>query len=196
MTPFDIRLPIIAAEARVKTCHVHHCWHAMHAMGEQFHVAAFAEFAGLTPEHVESIMKALVLHNSLPRKRAETVRGTRLAHDWAIPHEWVMWASEKRHWHPAVVEEEALIFADYWHSRSGQGAVKVDWLKTWQNWVRQSHRPDGDYIPRKAFVDPLDRAASMERTAALYDKMGRTKEAAELRAQLQSNVVSIRAANT
>ena len=148
MTPFDPRLPIIAAEARVKTCHVFHCWHAMRDMGQAFHLTAFAQFAGLTDAHVTAIIAALTAHKALPGpKREASPRGTRLPLDWRLPDDWKAYAIEQRKWEPEEVEKEAASFADYWHSKAGQGAVKLDWRKTWINWVRNSHRADGEYIP-------------------------------------------------
>lgn len=185
MTPFDPRLPIIATDAKVKTCHVFHCWQAMRDMGKGFHVGAFANFAGLEPRHVEAIVTALDAHDALPvRRSVVSTRGERLAADWAIPDDWVEWASEHRRWQPADARAEAEQFADYWHSRPGQGGVKLDWRKTWQNWVRTSRRPDGDYRPSTPMVST---AAHMERTAAIYERMGRSTEAAEIRQQLAAN---------
>ena len=80
MLPFDPRLPIIAAQAKVKTCHTYHCWHAMRDMGAAFHLEAFAAFAGLETRHVEAIMAAIEQHAPLTAKRATAARGTRLPH--------------------------------------------------------------------------------------------------------------------
>jgi hypothetical protein len=190
VTPFDPRLPIIAAEARVKTPHVYHCWQAMSDQGAAFHVTAFAAFAGLEERHVTAIMAAIQIHAPLTAKRAAVTRGTRLAADWTLPDEWSAWASDLRKWYPADVEAEAQFFANYWQAKSGQAATKVDWFKTWQNWCRQSHRPDGGFV--RANAAPLiDHAEQMERTAALYERMGRYQEADDLRRQLSSNVVPI-----
>ena len=185
MTPFDPRLPIIAADARVKTCHVFHCWQAMREMGRRFHLTAFAQFAGLSDSHVIAIMAALERHGALPDRRSPvTSRGHRLPDDWTPPDDWIEWAIAERRWTPTATREEAEIFANYWQARTGQGATKLDWRKTWQNWVRNSRRPNGDYVLSTATVDPRDQ---LERTAALYDRMGRTNEAQEIRRQLASN---------
>ena len=189
MTPFDIRLPIIAAQAKVKTCHAYHCWHAMRDMGAAFHLEAFAAFAGLETRHVSAIMAAIEEHAPLTAKRATAARGTRLPHDWTLPDDWSEWASEARRWYPNEVEAEAMVFSDYWQSKAGQTAIKLDWKKTWQNWVRQSRRPDGTFS--KSTARPLDHAASIENTIKLYERMGRYQEADDLRRQLSSNVVPI-----
>lgn len=192
MTPFDPRLPIIAAEARVKTCHVFHCWQAMREMGRRFHRAAFAQFAGLSDSHVIAIMAALEAHGALPEGRTPVSnRGHRLPLDWEPPEDWIQWACDQRRWQPHDAREEAEIFANYWQARSGQGAVKLDWRKTWQNWVRSSHRPDGDYCPPATVRDSVEWRDHMTRTAEIYDRMGRTNEAQEIRRQLASTATVI-----
>jgi hypothetical protein len=73
MNAFDPRLPLIAAQAKVKTCHIFHCWSAIRETGAAFHVGAFATFAGLEERHVTAIMAALDENCLLPKRRA-TVR--------------------------------------------------------------------------------------------------------------------------
>ena len=189
MLPFDPRLPIIAAQAKVKTCHAYHCWHAMRDMGTAFHLEAFAAFAGLETRHVSAIMTAIEQHAPLTVKRATAARGTRLPNDWELPEEWSEWASKERRWYPKEVEVEGLKFAGHWQTKTGKDATKLDWFKTWQNWIRNSHKPDGTYA--KATHAPVDHATSIENTIALYERMGRYQEADDLRRQLSSNVVPI-----
>jgi hypothetical protein len=183
MTPFDPRLTIIAAQARVKTPHVYHCWQAMRVMGKQFHAEAFALFAGLEVRHVLAIISALTDNDALPGGRQPVERrASRLPDDWTCPEEWLTWAIETRCWLPSEAAQEAEIFANYWQSKSGQAATKLDWFKTFKNWVRSSRRPDGAYrAPTTGMVSTREH---MERTAALYDKLGRTNEAEEIRRNL------------
>ena len=193
VTPFDPRLPIIAAQARVKTCHVLHCWLAMRETGKRFHIAAFANFTGLEERHVTAIIDALIANDALPDKRSPvTQRATRLDRDWTLPPEWADWATDKRRWEPADTIEEAANFAAYWQTKA-KDATKLDWCKTWQVWVRNSRRPDGTY--HRSAGPMVSNREHMERTAALYERMGRGNEAAEIRANLASysNVVPITA---
>lgn len=189
MTPFDPRLPIIAAEAKVKTCHVFHCWQALRDMGKHFHATAFANFAGLEERHVLAILTALREHDALPGGRTTSTRGTRLALDFKAPDEWVDWAIAKRRWRPEDVQEELERFANHWHAKSGADACKLDWRKTWQNWVIGSRRPTGDYRPHNGTVH--SRKEWLASTIALYEKVGRLAEAEEFRRELDgiSNVV-------
>jgi len=192
MTPFDPRLTVIAAAARVKTCHVYHCWQALREMGRRFHVPAFAHFAGLEEHHVTSILEALEANDALPDKRSPvTHRAHRLADDFSAPEDWIEWASRERRWAPADAMQEAEIFANFWQAKSGANATKLDWKKTWQNWVRNSRRPNGNYTFSTGSLSQADLRASMESTADLYDRMGRTTEAEEIRRKLsdQGNVL-------
>lgn len=68
------------------------------------------------------------------RKRAP--RATRLPDGWEPPEEFVVEAQRK---FPNVdLRFETEKFADYWQAKSGQAATKVDWGKTWRNWMRNA----------------------------------------------------------
>lgn len=192
MTPFDPRLPLIAADARVKTCHVYHCWCALKEMGKSFHADAFATFAGLEPRHVTAILAAIEAHRAVPEGRMTSPRGHRLAADFKAPEEWIEWACRERRWPPSDAQQEAEIFANFWQAKAGKDACKLDWKKTWQNWVRNSRRPNGDYVFSTA-TSGLSHDAYMEKTADLYERIGRTNEAQEIRRQLasQANVIPV-----
>lgn len=184
MNPLDPRLPVIAAEAKVKTCHVHHCWHAMKHMGQSFHREAFANFCGVEPRHVDAIVAALEVHKALPKHdrviQAKQERGSRLTRDFVIPHDWISYANETRGWDDAGAREEASIFVNYWCAKAGADGVKVDWLATWQNWVRRSARPTVE----RSTAAPMDKEshrAMMLGAADLYERMGRRDEANDLR---------------
>jgi hypothetical protein len=162
----------------------------MRVMGKGFHADAFANFAGLEPRHVLSILSALSDHDCLPDRRTGVDRrASRLPDDWTAPDEWIQWAVDKRRWEPQDAQDEAEIFANYWQAKSGQQATKTDWFKTWQNWVKQSRRPDGTYRPP---VGPIvSNRERMAATADLYERLGRTSEAREIRAALipEDNVI-------
>jgi hypothetical protein len=194
MKPFDPRLTIIAAQAKVKTGHVFHCWHSMKDMGAAFHVEAFATFAGLETRHVDEILAALTDHKAMPKHVVATVqRGARLAADWTPPSDWIDWAREERFWTVDDATQEAMLFGDYWHSVSGQKAVKTDWLATWRNWVRRSRRPNGQNSPTAQTWTEERRVEHLRNTIEIYERMGRNLEAADLRRSLErimsSNVI-------
>lgn len=189
MTPFDPRLPVIAAAARVKTCHVHHCFHAWRQMGQHFNARQFAEFAGLEEKHVSAILSALESHGATPRWKTASSKGTRLPAEFRAPEEWIDWAVAERQWTPEDARAEAANFADFWAAKPGADACKLDWRATWRNWVRNSRRENGTYRPQ---IGPtLSEEEYLVKTIAFYERVGRFTEAAELRRRLDnsSNVV-------
>ena len=63
------------------------------------------------------------------------MKGTRLPENWTLPEEWKAWAIAQR---PDLdVIRIAEEFRDYWISKTGQGATKLNWLATWRNWIRR-----------------------------------------------------------
>jgi uncharacterized protein YdaU (DUF1376 family) len=61
-------------------------------------------------------------------------RGCRLPVDWQPSDEDVTFAVE----HRVDWRREADAFRDFWFSKPGAQAVKLDWSATWRNWVRRS----------------------------------------------------------
>jgi hypothetical protein len=59
-------------------------------------------------------------------------------------------------------ETQALKFKNYWMAKSGRDATKVDWDKTWENWVisdLEKYPPDAkpeDRVDRGGFYAALD----------------------------------------
>jgi len=186
VSPYDPRLTIVASQAGVRVAHAFYVWSALKETGKAFHAGACAQFTALEVRHVEAILSALQEHDCLPEKtaRSSSVRGTRLPEDWTIPDEWIEWTVGDRHWHPADVREEAEVFANFWHSKAGQQAVKLDWRKTWMNWVRNSRRPKGDYVPQTVKQTPAERASFLRRSISLYESMGREDETVEMKREL------------
>jgi len=69
--------------------------------------------------------------------RSEKNRGTRLSGDWALPAGWGRWALDQGYGE-ATIRREADKFADFWRSKAGRDAVKLDWEATWRNWMRNA----------------------------------------------------------
>jgi hypothetical protein len=68
------------------------------------------------------------------KKRQKALRGSRLANDWVLPNDWEYWANKERpDLNAAQIADQ---FKDFWCSKAGKDAVKLDWLATWRNWVR------------------------------------------------------------
>jgi len=191
MTPTDVRLPIIAKQAGVKTCHCFHVWSAMQHLKGSFHIDAFAEFAGLERRHVEAIIAALKAHNAMPSPaKRETVTGTRLGADFTVPDDWINWAIGERGWKLADARQEALAFVDYWAACSGAKGVKSDWLATWRNWCRRSDRV-GTAKVEPSKLTPLEIAERELQTAMM---LGQSYEESVARKKIAalSNVVQFK----
>lgn len=65
--------------------------------------------------------------------------GTRLPDDWTLPKEWADWATQER---PDLnAQRVGEQFKDFWISKAGAGATKLNWQATWRNWVRAQNAP-------------------------------------------------------
>lgn len=69
-------------------------------------------------------------------------RGSRWPADAVVPDDWLE-AGELARFEgqlPAVdLRSEATKFANYWASKSGGSATKIDWKRTWINWALNAH---------------------------------------------------------
>jgi len=66
-------------------------------------------------------------------------RGSRLANNWILPDDWEYWANKER---PDLnAKQVAEQFRDFWCAKPGKDGVKLDWLATWRNWVRNQKSP-------------------------------------------------------
>ena len=79
----------------------------------------------------------------LPKEpRVKNNRGTRLPEKFYVTKEMHEWHAVNT---PSVdVRAETLKFVDYWRAMPGQRGVKLDWLATWRNWMRNA-RPTNGY---------------------------------------------------
>lgn len=67
-------------------------------------------------------------------------RATRIPDDFEVTPDMADWARREV---PALIDAgrgkgETDRFRDYWASEGGQRARKVDWIKTWHNWMRRA----------------------------------------------------------
>ena len=64
-------------------------------------------------------------------------RGTRLPDDWVLSPELAAWAkAERPELDDRMVKAMADSFKDFWISKTGKDATKLNWDATWRNWVR------------------------------------------------------------
>jgi Helix-turn-helix domain len=110
------------------------------------------------------------LPNSL-RSLGSAPRATRLDPDWMPSPELI---AQMRSECPAIdVKAEHLKFVDYWISKSGRDATKLDWPATWRNWIRNARPTNGHRLTRqeerdqqfarmKIIADEIDRQAQQK----------------------------------
>ncbi len=66
-------------------------------------------------------------------------KGSRLPTDWVPSPSLFDWAKRER---PDLdIGKQASMFRNYWHAKPGKEGTKLDWDKTWQNWIYKAH-PD------------------------------------------------------
>jgi len=93
-------------------------------------------------------------HQTPDKNKEQRARGTRLQLS-ALPEDWrAFCAAERTDLQPEVVFHR---FGDYWRAQPGQRGVRVDWLATWRNWVRNERAP----VARGA-VAPVSKQAALE----------------------------------
>ena len=63
-------------------------------------------------------------------------RGTRLDEDWLPDESLLAWVQKE---FPCVdATLETAKFVDYWVARADKGAIKLDWVRTYRNWIRSN----------------------------------------------------------
>jgi len=63
--------------------------------------------------------------------------GSRLPPDWKPDEEQTEWARRER---PDLqIDKQAERFRDYWIAKPGKEGVKLDWVATWRNWIRNAN---------------------------------------------------------
>lgn len=60
-------------------------------------------------------------------------RGQRIPDDFTVTPDMVAWAREKTPHVNGRVETEKFI--NFWQAKAGAGATKLDWVRTWRNWM-------------------------------------------------------------
>lgn len=86
------------------------------------------------PERKGKERKGSEVHE--PDQRSEPRNGTRLPAEWTASQEDLDWAKAER---PDIIaEREISKFRDYWTSKSGKEATKLNWSATWRNWIRNA----------------------------------------------------------
>lgn len=73
-------------------------------------------------------------------QRPPAARATRLQIE-TLPDEWRAFCRQERT--DLDPERTFAKFSDYWKAKPGRQGVKLDWMATWRNWVRDERRANG-----------------------------------------------------
>lgn len=72
---------------------------------------------------------------------AKTKRGTRLVDDWMPSQKTIDDMRQQFPWVDLQIEHEK--FCNYWIAKAGKDAVKLDWERTWKNWIIRAAESGG-----------------------------------------------------
>jgi hypothetical protein len=105
------------------------------------------------------------------KEKKESTKGSRLSQDWVIPEEYIKFCQTERPELDAVLVGNT--FKDFWISKSGSDATKLNWFATWRNWVRNQRATSNVKKPMKGygfvsdaqFNDWLESTPTQERIA-------------------------------
>jgi hypothetical protein len=86
-------------------------------------------------------------------QRPAQKRGTRLPEDWRPTDITRGWTLERLTAADAAVELEK--FRNHWLSKTGKDATKLEWDRTWRNWVLNA-RPTGRASPTSTADDRVN----------------------------------------
>lgn len=109
-----------------------------------------------------------------PPKGSKADRGHPLPDDFTVTEAMAAWAREKA---PLCGIDDHEAFCDYWRAVPGARGRKLDWEKTWRNWMRKEQERraapgrNGAVSPRRSTTD--DRVAQAQ---ALKAELGLTAE--------------------
>ncbi len=90
------------------------------------------------------------------RAAGKPQRGTRIPQPWTVTPGMVAWVRENCPDVDGRVENEK--FENYWLAKSGRDAAKVDWERTWRNWMLEAQQRAAR-SPRLAAAAPRQSAA-------------------------------------
>jgi len=88
---------------------------------------------GIHPTPPDSVCPPLIEERKKEVSKKDSRRGTRCPPDWTPEQADLNFAV--CHLSEAAIENEVIKFRNYWTAKSGKDATKLNWGRTWQNWV-------------------------------------------------------------
>jgi hypothetical protein len=104
------------------------------------------------PSMVSPITPSLTTPSSTPSSAEARKRASRLPSDWKPSEENLEYA-RMRGLSAHEIDVQAEKFRNYWTAKSGQQATKIDWNRTWQNWIIDTSEKLGR-LPLEAGTGP------------------------------------------
>lgn len=116
-------------------------------------------------------------------------RGTRIPDDFTVTPAMVAWAREHTPHVDGRLETEKFI--DYWQAKAGRDATKIDWVKTWRNWMRNAEER-APRTPRGVQANGLSIGTAGQRCANLQQFKGRFTDDGRLTDSVDGNTPVLR----
>ena len=121
------------------------------------------------PSAKATINYELVTNNQVLKKQ----RGSRLPQDFVLLKEWSDFCTQQR---PDLNLQNTFdSFKDFWVAKAGSGGVKLDWLATWRNWVRNQSVPKASFAQINADIA----RTTVPRNSSYEDTQRRLREDAD-----------------
>ena len=106
-------------------------WHDLESgVAERYYVMADAAIAAMGGS------KEVAVQTTPPKIAKPTTRGSRLPEGFVPDDQWIEKMCDELGTTPGALVNEHRKFCDYWLSVAGQRGVKLDWNRTWRNWMR------------------------------------------------------------
>lgn len=93
----------------------------------------------------------------------KATKGSRLSADFVLPEDWTEFCQTER---PDLNPQKVFDgFKDYWVAKAGAQGVKLDWLATWRNWVRnqRQERPNPADIAKVTVPSRVERDPALQK---------------------------------
>lgn len=107
---------------------------------------------------------------SPPKKTASSQKGSRWPSEAVVPEDWIAdgeFTRNQCNLPPLDLRAEAMKFANYWAAKSGGGATKLDWKRTWLNWCMTAKGSQN--VSRTGAKSQLEQLADIVRSSQVID---------------------------
>jgi DNA-binding MarR family transcriptional regulator len=110
-------------------------------------------------------------------KKVERTRGSRLSDEWNPPPASLVKA--RAYLDDVTIFEELVKFRNYWLSKAGRDAVKLDWTRTFDNWIINAKNGRPSHGKAADTASGTQRAEPSGNLARIFSKINAAIDAAE-----------------